>query len=731
MESDDDMMSDALRRRASRHRPGPGHSAPQRPQSLSEVSPKVKMRGIAEDAVKPQTPEVRCEDEPLVLVRDDDDESDDGPLVEATWRLKSRMKTVSVVLAVCLNIGTDPPDSTRSGRECWLDPLAGPRQKTLEAIGCALQAQYERWQSRARYRQLLDPTADELRRLCGALRRSAKGDRVLLHFNGHGVPRPTANGELWLFNKNYTQYIPLSVYELRAALQSPAVYVLDCSSAGVLLPHFAASTPEEQAAENSDGSEECIVLTPCAAHETLPSVICADVFTACLTTPISVALRFYALEHNDVPFAEVPGRLGDRKTPLGELNWIFTAVTDTIAWNVLPPALFQRLFRQDLLLASLFRNYLLAERVLRAHRCTPATLPKLPPTSDHPLWAAWDLAAEGCLARLALGGEQLLPSSQFSNRPHCELFRGLRGLAALPPATARPLEPSPFFEEQLTAFDVDGDHRDALSARARPPEQLPVVLQVLLSQAHRVRALVLLRRFMELGARAVNLALCVGIFPYVLKLLQSPALDLRRPLVAIWASILAFDPSCAADLLKDEAHVSFIAHLHQLSNAAAGAHDAIPLDQLDDQRTLVAFVLASVLENSDHDTTDACVGKRVHDMLIGLLDDSTSATFPNQRLWALLAISALIGGEAAESSAKMQAARDSVTMRVAKVVSSDVDLYVRAAALHALATMHRRHRGPNACERCIVIGSLDASPVVRAQAAISVAACLAADARQR
>ena len=53
------------------------------------------------------------------------------------------------------------------------------------------------------------------------------------------------------------------------------------------------------------------------------------------------------------------------------------------------------------------------------------------------------------------------------------------------------------------------------------PEQLPVVLQVLLSQAHRVRALALLRRFLDLGDAAVNLALSVGIFPYVLKLLQS------------------------------------------------------------------------------------------------------------------------------------------------------------------------------------------------------------------
>lgn len=38
-------------------------------------------------------------------------------------------------------------------------------------------------------------------------------------------------------------------------------------------------------------------------------------------------------------FLRIPGRLNDRRTPLGELNWIFTAITDTIAWNVLPRGL--------------------------------------------------------------------------------------------------------------------------------------------------------------------------------------------------------------------------------------------------------------------------------------------------------------------------------------------------------------------------------------------------------
>lgn len=34
--------------------------------------------------------------------------------------------------------------------------------------------------------------------------------------------------------------------------------------------------------------------------------------------------------------SRIPGQLTDRRTMLGELNWIFTAITDTIAWNTLP-----------------------------------------------------------------------------------------------------------------------------------------------------------------------------------------------------------------------------------------------------------------------------------------------------------------------------------------------------------------------------------------------------------
>ena len=158
------------------------------------------------------------------------------------WRMKERMKTTSVALVMCLNIGVDPPDvlkiSPCARAECWINPLAMQPAKALEAIGKALQAQYERWQPRAKYKMQLDPTVEDVKKLCQSCRRNARNERVLLHYNGHGVPRPTANGEIWVFNKSYTQYIPLSVYDLQSWTGNPAIYVFDCGGAGVLVDAF-------------------------------------------------------------------------------------------------------------------------------------------------------------------------------------------------------------------------------------------------------------------------------------------------------------------------------------------------------------------------------------------------------------------------------------------------------------------------------------------------------------
>lgn len=478
----------------------------------------------------------------------------------------------------------DPPDvikiSPCARIECWMDPLSVQAPKALESIGKNLQAQYERWQPRAKYKMELDPTSEDVKKVVSSCRRSAKSERVLFHYNGHGVPRPTANGEIWVFNKSYTQYIPLSIYDLQSWIGNPAIYIFDCSIAGQILSSFKQFfTPSrDKWGETSDKAslgnfrdpmQDMILMCACSENELLPqdATFPADIFTSCLTTPIKIALHWFCSRSllgnegitKDI-IDRIPGKQTDRKTPLGELNWIFTAITDTIAWNALPRSLFQKLFRQDLLVASLFRNFLLAQRIMRSVGCTPVSHPRLPIMDQHPMWLAWDMAAETCLLQLP----DILDDS----------------------AGQKDYTPSPFFSEQLTAFELWLDHGSVDKA---PPEQLPIVLQVLLSQVHRLRALVLLGRFIDMGSWAVDLALSVGIFPYILKLLQTSAADLRQTLVFIWSKIVSWDmnPQVQNDLTKDGGYLYFIKHLE------AEDSDIVP-----ESRAQAAFVLSAICKKN-------------------------------------------------------------------------------------------------------------------------------------
>jgi regulatory associated protein of mTOR len=581
------------------------------------------------------------------------------------WRMRDRLKTVSAALAVCLNIGVEPPDQLKTSPgaklEAWTDPSIPPVQKALENIGKALQAQYETLAIRTRYKQYLDPSVEETKKFCISLRRNAKDERVLLHYNGHGVPKPTASGEIWVFNKNYTQYIPVSLYDLQHWLQAPTIFVWDCSEAGNILNNYHRfvekhEQEETEAADRDPNYEKTnfrpyIHLAACSVKENLPTnpLLPADLFTACLTTPIEMALWFFVLQNplktNLSPerAKKLPGRLQERRTPLGELNWIFTAITDTIAWTTLPRHLFRKFFRQDLMVAALFRNFLLAQRIMSVYGCHPQSYPELPDTRQHPLWESWDLAVDMALAQLPmLEKKESEGEYEYIN--------------------------STFFTEQLTAFDVYLTRGDAMSQK--PPDQLPVVLQVLLSQQHRVRALILLGRFLDLGPWAVQLALSIGIFPYVLKLLQSAAAELKPVMVFIWTRVLAVDITCQQDLIKDSGYNYFA----QILKPSEG----LPVVDSDEHKAMCAFILSML-----------CKGYKSGQMVCNQTDIMTyclthlqNEENPLLRQWACLCISQLWQGL---PEAKWRGIRENAPAKLAYLIK-DPCCEVRAAMLHAMTT---------------------------------------------
>lgn len=583
------------------------------------------------------------------------------------WAIRDKIKTVSAALVVCLNLGVDPPDVVRpvpsAVKECWIDPAqqSTSNNKVLEMIGKNLQNQFESLSLKTRYKQYLDPSIEETRKFCSQLRRNAKDERVLFYYNGHGVPRPTISGEIWVFNRDYTQYIPVALYDLQTWLGGPALCIYDCSHAENVVANY-----ERFVGKHEDENREIrsrdphaqlqnyghnIHLAACGKIEQLPThpELPADMFTCCLTTPIDMSILFHILQnplHHDIQpddVKNVPGAASERRSPKGELNWILTAITDTIAWNALSAESFGKLFRQDLMVAALFRNYLVADRIMRAYGCHPVTIPAIPSTHDHPLWEAWDLAVEMVVAQLPA-----LKASQKGGEPY-------------------EYQTSNFFAEQLKAFDMylaQGAPNEEL------PTQLPVVLQVLLSQAHRLRALVLLSKFLDVGPWAVNFALTIGIFPYVVKLLQSPAIELKPIMIFIWARIIAVAPrsSVHGDLIRDN-HFSYFTNLLIPGNP-------IPLPNILEHKAMCAFVMAIFCSESEQ-ARYVCLSANLMESCLEHLQNKDHDLL---RKWCCICISMLWKDY---TDGKWVGIRCNAHHRICALIT-DEDPEVRTAAINAL-----------------------------------------------
>jgi len=504
---------------------------------------------------------------------------------------------------------------------------------------------------------------------------------------------------------DYTQYIPVSLYDLQDWLGTPCIYVWECSGAGNILTNFAKSaerkdseirnagpTPGQSADFSGATYADAIHLAACKANQILPMTpdLPADVFTCCLTSPIEIALRYFVLQDplkRNVETARdprskitvqmvmrIPGDLKDRRTPLGELSWIFTAVTDTIAWLSFPREIFNRLFRQDLLVAALFRNFLLAQRIMTSYHCTPMSIPELPSTHNHPLWHSWDLAVDACLAQLP---DLLLPEPA-------------PGAPANPPPSLTTYKPSFFFAQHLQAFEVwlehGGNVPSHLSLQPKqspnntinrvPPEQLPIVLQVLLSQAHRLRALILLSRFVDLGPWAVHLSLSIGIFPYVQKLLQSPAVELKPVLIFIWARILAVDRTCQVDLLRDHGY-NYFAQI--LTPYPTGTNQHLVIPNANEHRAMCAFIL-SALCRGFRQGQSACMSIHVFESCLTRLQESDWLL----KTWSVLCI-AQMWADNDEIKSLFARDGDRQTQLIDTLRSTAVE--VRAAALYAFGTL--------------------------------------------
>ncbi|KAG5502790.1 hypothetical protein JKF63_04558 [Porcisia hertigi] len=461
----------------------------------------------------------------------------DVTLVGGTTR--HRVRITHAVLLVYLHIGSDPPGFPRvepcAKMECWLDPMVAHVAQNAyrssrgngsssnggggsDNIAETLERQYRSvLRDDMGFMRVVEASLEVSKAALQKSRRMARDGCILVHYNGHGMPRATDLGEFWVFDKDRTHYVPLNITEIAGLIETPAIYVFDCNSAGSLLARWCRDRLHEKRPHD-------MFICACSPGETLPlsPALPADLLTSCLTTPLRMALEWYIgfsrhavlLPHVTADMIRnIPGDYNDRKSPRGELNWILSAVTDTIAWCTLPPAQFHYLFRQGTSIKGIFRNCILADRLLRESGCTPMTYPPLSEEAHlHPMWELWEYTVDKCVSQLP------------------------RLLAATRDASAV-YEPSSFFDDQLTAFEVWVESGDM----AKVPEQLPCVLLALTQVLYRVRAFTLLAKYLDSGRTSGKRAILCGILPYLSKLItQAPEVFLI--VTVLWMQVIRADP---------------------------------------------------------------------------------------------------------------------------------------------------------------------------------------------
>ena len=205
----------------------------------------------------------------------------------------------------------------------------------------------------------------------------------------------------------------------------------------------------------------------------------------------------------------------------------------------------------------------------------------------------------------------------------------------------------------------------------------------------------------------MNLALSVGIFPYVLKLLQSSARELRPLLVSIWAKILAVDSSCNQELVRDASHKYF---LQVLQDECMMPH----------HRTLSAFILATIVHNFALGQQEAEQGN-----LVPICIEHLESEDPILRQWLVIAL-----GRTWDKfeKARWRGARDNAHGHLFELLSDPVP-EVRASAVFALGTfmnsVGERTEHANAIDHEITLNLLkhvadDASPIVRRELVVAL-----------
>ncbi|WVQ80742.1 hypothetical protein IAT38_002847 [Cryptococcus sp. DSM 104549] len=397
---------------------------------------------------------------------------------------------------------------------------------------------------------------------------------VAVVYNGHGIQEPpTEAGELWCYDRSFddclqngggpSEYIPILLFDLFAWSGASTCYVWDCQHAGRFIraaPTEAAEIDSQlsaAAAQNPADAElhppiyarRQIHFAACGADQSLPRVqgMPDDLFTACLTTPLRIALLFHNLQ--TFPLTKGDGERYLRKSnaymdalwenmsqSLKDRLWNeLTAILHTIAWQTLDGREYQKLFgKSGDVVNNLASGFLLSQRVLGAYRTTPESIPAIPSSTNHALWTTWDLILDDLFEQLP------------------NYFDDAGGALT---KWEKDLKLVSFMADQLESITTAGQSllftEIPRSGMTPGLTRLPIICGAAMTSKFRVQACTALDACLKvLDVRGLARAVQGGALDVAAKLLALGDDRIKRQMISIWSSLVRAD-ACVLALARE------------------------------------------------------------------------------------------------------------------------------------------------------------------------------------
>lgn len=458
------------------------------------------------------------------------------------------------------------------------------------------------------------------------------------------------------------------MFDLLTWAGASTCYVWDCQNAGRFiraakteaedidcqLRTAAAHNPSVAETQPATYAKQQIHFAACGTEQVLPKIkgLPDDLFTACLTTPLRIALLFHNLQcflltKKDVEKATRKSSVYMDKLwenmshSLKDRLWSeLTVILRTIAWQTLDGLEYQKLFgKSGDVVNNIASGFLLSQRVLGTFKVTPESIPSIPSSTNHTLWTTWDLTLDSLFEQLPKYFDDADSNATWE----------------------KDLKLVSFVADQLESITRTGQNL-LLTETPEPGmhpslTRLPIICGASMIEEYRIQACTALDACLKvLDKLGLGRAVQGGALDVAVELLAFGDGRIKDQVISIWSSLVRYDPcvlslakvGLTADRLTDVPAVKFFLDTLQENLAhdelSAGSGDTSPGTQEGRSNfTLVPTVQIAAVLSTIANFVDGRSARRFVSRSLNMANIMLHSSRDLIRQWGALLIAEVLG----------------------------------------------------------------------------------------